>query len=315
LKHPEINKSVGNPVHCLVFVKEDRILATGATSGLVLWDVRSGERQQTLELDNRSVDSLAVDWRGQQLVAGGGTGIIKVWDARTFELRHTLGPTSGAVRGLSITHDGKTLASTSPNGQKGASDGEFAIVLWNLDSGEQLRKIRHPAPDFGVTAVSFIGGMHLITGQDREFRLIDGARGEIEQLVKLPQLPRSLGCLAVRGDDHRVATGVFEPKIRIWDLETMKEASAWDAHHELPDPRRGVTCLAWSTDFKYLVSGGMDGAVCMWDAASGRQMLKLDARGGASGGRTTGVALSADRSVLAASHIGGTATIWRISEK
>ena len=209
LKHPEINKSIGNPVHCLAFVNEGELLATGATSGVLVWDVKSGERQQTLELDDRSVDSLAVDWRNQRLVAGGGTGVIKVWDAGTFKLQHQLGPTAAAVRGLTISHDGKTLASTSPNGQKGAADDEFGIVLWDLNSGEQLRKIRHPAPNFGATALSFISGDHLLTAQDRELRLID-ARGEILKVVNLPELPRTLGCFAIRGDERQLATGVFD---------------------------------------------------------------------------------------------------------
>ena len=96
LKHPHINKSVGNPVHCLTFFNEGAWLATGATSGVLVWDVGSGELRHTLDLDERAVDALTHDSRGTLLIAGGASGIIKVWDSRTFKPIRTLGPTPGA---------------------------------------------------------------------------------------------------------------------------------------------------------------------------------------------------------------------------
>ena len=59
----------------------------------------------------------------------------------------------------------------------------------------------------------------------------------------------------------------------------------------------------------------MDGMVCVWEASSGRRLLELDARGDASGRWITGVVITPDNRLLAAAHYGGTATIWRITEK
>ena len=71
LRHPEINDSIGNPVHGLTFFAGDSYLATGATSGVLIWKVPSGKLERTLELDERAVDSIALDPRGAVLVAGG----------------------------------------------------------------------------------------------------------------------------------------------------------------------------------------------------------------------------------------------------
>src|SRR5688572_24760832 len=81
LKHPAINKSIGNPVHCLTFLNDGALLATGATSGVHVWDANSGKLRETLDVDERSVDALTQDPRGTYLVAGGAAGVIKVWDA------------------------------------------------------------------------------------------------------------------------------------------------------------------------------------------------------------------------------------------
>jgi WD40 repeat protein len=319
LKHPHINKSVGNPVHCLTFLKGGAWLATGATSGVLVWDTSSGELRQTLEVDERSVDALSLDSRGTRLVAGGASGIIKVWDAHTFQPLATLGPTPGAVRGVAISPDGKLLAGASPNGQLGKTDPEFGILLWDLATGEQVRKLAHPPPEFGTTALAFMAdGQRLLTAQDRTFRLIDVRTGEMLKTVELPALPRSLGSMALSSrvlgsDGRRLATGVFEPRLRLWDAQTFKEVLAWDAHDQQAPPRRGVSTVSYSPDGQYLLSGGMDGMVGVWDGASGRRLLELDASGEATRGWVTGVAMTADNRLLAASHFGGTATVWRIA--
>ena len=143
LTHPEINDSIGNPVYCLAFVHGGASLATGAASGVLVWDVDNGELQRTLDADERGVDSLCVDRRGTLLVSGGATGAIKVWDARTFKLLHTLEPAPGAALDLAISPDGKLLASVSPNGRLDKPDDPFGVILWDLQSGERLRTLLH----------------------------------------------------------------------------------------------------------------------------------------------------------------------------
>jgi WD40 repeat protein len=316
LNHPPINKSAGNPVHCLVFVDGGATLATGAASGVFVWDVASGKVRQTLPADERGVDTLALDPRGAFLIAGGASGVIKVWDTRTWKEIRSLGPTARAVRGLAISPDGKVLASASPDGQKGEKDREFGIILWDLTTGQKLRTIPQPPPAFGTTALSFLpDGRKLLAAQDRTFRVWDVEKSEEAKAVELRGVVRSLGSVALRGDGRRLATGVFESRIRVWDTESWEQVLAWDAHDQEPAPRRGVVCVGYSPDGKFVLSGGMDGVVCVWEASSGRRLLQLDAGGESSRGRVTGVAMTADGGTLAASQFDGTATIWRIARK
>jgi hypothetical protein len=55
--------------------------------------------------------------------------------------------------------------------------------------------------------------------------------------------------------------------------------------------------------------------VCVWAAATGRPLLDLDGRGESNSGWITGVAMTADNRLLAATHFGGTATIWRLEKE
>jgi WD40 repeat protein len=316
LEHPPINKSIGNPVHCLAFVDGGAALATGATSGVFVWDVESGERRQTLDVDERGVDALLLDSQGTRLVAGGASGIIKVFDAQTFKLLNTLGPTPGAVRGLAISPDGKLLASASPNGQLGKADRQFGIMIWDLVKAELRGTIPHPPPEFGMTLLAFLPeGNQILTAQDRTFRVLDIEKREVIRTIDLPDLPRTLGSIALSRDGRRLITGAFEPAIRIWDTQSFEQLLTWDAHEQKPPPERGAASVNVSPDGRFVLSGGMDGMVCVWDASSGRRLLELDGRGEDSGRWITGVAMSPNGRWLAATHYGGTATIWRITDK
>jgi WD40 repeat protein len=316
LKHPPINKSIGNPVHCLSFLNDGALLATGATSAVHVWDTRSGELRQTLDVDERAVEALTQDPRGTRLVAGGATGLIKIWDARTLKPVATLGPTPAAIRGLAISPDAKLLASASPNAPPATVDEPFEILVWDLTTHQLVKRIEQPRPAFGSTVIAFLpSGEQLIAAQDRSFRVIDVNKGTIIKTVDVPELPRTIGCLAVASEGGRMATGVFEAKLRLWDTRDSKPALAWNAHDKQLPPRRGISAVSFSPDGKYLLSGGLDGLVCVWDVTSGRQLLELDGRGESTHGWITGVAIAANNRWLAATHFGGTATVWRLEEE
>jgi WD40 repeat protein len=311
LKHPPINKSIGNPVHCLVFLQDDARLATGATSGVHVWDAKSGELLQTLETDERSTDALAQDALGKHLISGGASGVIKIWDARTLKPVATLGQTPGAVRSLAISPNAKLLASASPNPPPSSAEQFFGIQLWDLTTNQLSRQIELPQAAFGSTVVVFLNDQQVLAAQDRSFRLIDVQQGKVIKTIERPELPRTIGCLAV-DRDGQLATGVFEPKLRLWNTRDWKQTLAWEAHDKQQPPRSGVSAASFSPDGKYLLSGGLDGQVCVWDPATGRRLLELDARGGSTSGWVTGVAMSRNNRLLAATHFGGTATMWRL---
>lgn len=319
LKHPPINKSIGNPVHCLTFLNDGALLATGATSGVYVWDASSGKLQHMLDADERSVDALASDRRGTCLIAGGAAGNIKAWDARTFQPLASFGTADGAVHGavgsLAISPDSNLLATASPNGQLADTNQPFAINLWHVATGQLAQKIEHPRPLFGSTALAFLpDSKQFVSAQDRTLRLIDVPQGKVIKTIDLPQLPRTLGRISLDGEGRRLVTGAFEPKLRLWDIGTWKQTLAWDAHDKQPPPRRGVSAVTFSPDGKYILSGGLDGMVALWDAASGRRLLELDGRGEATHGWITDVAMTSDNRMLAASHFGGIALIWRIAD-
>jgi len=315
LRHPMLPEKQNNAVHCLLFLNGGKALATGDSTGVVrIWDVSSRAERHALRLDERGVDTLAVDPCGTILVAGGASGLIRIWDILAWKEIRTLDRTSGAVRGLCISPDGKTLASASPNGSKGANDKEFGIILWDILSGKRLRTLPLDPPALGMTLLSFApDGKSLISGQDRTIRAWDPETGKEVRAMELPGVIHTLGSLALRGDGRRLATGVFERKIRIWDLESWSPSLEWNV------PAGGeVLSVAYSPDGTFVLSGQTDGAVGVWDAATGQPVLRLRAKSDTSTGwpaSVTGVVMSPDGGLLAASTLNGSVTVWRMTAR
>ena len=92
-----------------------------------------------------------------------------------------------------------------------------------------------------------------------------------------------ISCVAVSADGRRLFSGSGDATIKIWDLETGKEALTLRGH------AAGVTSLVRSADGKWLFSGSEDQTITVWDLETGKEALTL--RGQA--GPISGLALSA----------------------
>ncbi len=101
------------------FSSDGQTLAGGDFYGKVhVWDVRTGKRQQTLDLQRRPVDmSLSPD--GQFLVAGSANGLIHAWDINKNEVHYTLD---------AHPDDNVTTVLFSPDGKMFASGGSDNLV-------------------------------------------------------------------------------------------------------------------------------------------------------------------------------------------
>ncbi|MBN2314716.1 MAG: hypothetical protein JXM79_12365, partial [Sedimentisphaerales bacterium] len=75
--------------------------------------------------------------------------------------------------------------------------------------------------------------------------------------------------VAISPNGRILATGSGR-KVQLWDLITMMQRHVLEEHTE------GVCCLAFSSDGKILASGGYDGAVILWNSASGQKLHALE---------------------------------------
>lgn len=170
-----------------------------------------------------------------------------------------------AIRTLAFNPDGKRLASVSV---------DRTALLWDADTGELITEMDLPRPvekrrgrytDVGV-AFSPLGDI-IAGGHKGDIMLWNATDGKT--LMTLPQPEESQRSIALCFSPcgAYLASGAWwqsrlqKVPIRLWEVATGKNIATLWGH------TTDVQCFAFSQDGTFLVSGGYDGVIYLWDLA------------------------------------------------
>jgi WD40 repeat protein len=215
-----------------------------------LVDAATGKELRAL-LEQPAVRSSAISADGKTLAVGYGIRTVGVLDVATGNLHYELQAPSN-VDALAFTPDGSRLVSRSKNG---------GIVVWNTAK----RKAEHFLTKPGVGPAS----ASLSVSPDG--KLLAGCEGADAMPylwdLKTGAQVRNLGvrgthCFAFSRRGELLAAGSNTGRITFWIVKTGQKVAQVDGH------AGKVTCLAFSADDRYLVSGGDDTSLLVWDVAA-----------------------------------------------
>jgi WD40 repeat protein len=288
----------------VAFSPNSQLLVATSDSEVKIVQVDTGSVKAVLsDAGAAAFTSVAVSPTASTVATGSQNGAIRLWDLDTGQLRARLGRHSQAVWGLSFSPDGKTLASGSA---------DRTVKLWDLgqvpDPGRELMGTSEPTEratlwhSATVWSVQFSPtGQYLATADaDGVMRLWEAATGKATHNVRADDV--SVDSLAVSPDAKFVATGGRNKSIQLWDVGSPRMARsiagpqakregtglppkddegfgslrhADDVVHSGPPLAGAVLCLTFGPDGKFLVSGGSDGLVKLWDVATGAPLATL----------------------------------------
>ena len=164
------------PVFRIAFSPNSNILASTSyeESSIYLWDTDRGTRLAalTIKTDEYEKDfpySLIFGSSGQTLISGHADGSIRLWNVHTGDYESTLKGHTQIVNDLDLSHDGKILASSSPDD----------IVLWDMASERQLIAIEAPNQKIASLSFSPDGKLLAYAGEENTLILWDVGKSQL----------------------------------------------------------------------------------------------------------------------------------------
>jgi WD40 repeat protein len=282
-----------------------------------LWSVRTGKVSRLYEGHRSPVLALALSANGEQFLTGSGgyewrgdtlvpvDCTVRLWQFAQARERLVFTDHQAPVRSLALDATGKQVASCSADG---------TVYLWDLQGKRDTRRLPgRPFPAVCV-ALSPDGQRVLAGGSNGSLRLWEAPT--YGQIGRFPVGSSPVWALAFSPDGGQVgsASGTFEHRdrqivardcvARVWDLASGQVLQTLHGH------TRPVRALAFVHGGRWVLTGGLDGTVRLWDARTGKQLHRFE---GPAGGITC-LLLRERREVLAGA-LDGSVWAWRLPRK
>ena len=168
----------------------------------------------------------------------GSAGWAALWDADTGKTLHELGGIGMGVHSMSVSPDGRQFATG------GASD----VILWDRETGEEIRRFHEEQRDsIGIAERPGLYG----AGSGR---------------IPVPFAVNSV-CFSPKGD--QILVGCSDKSARLVEIETGKEFRRFSGH------AGSVQSVCFCADGKYILTASEDKTVRLWDASRGDCLGRL----------------------------------------
>jgi WD40 repeat protein len=284
----------GDWSNAAAFSSDDKTVVSGTSTDLFVWELASGKKLKQFPWrvkDKPLPIRLIAFSEDGKVAATQGDKELHLWDAQTGKLLHEIKLLSDGET-MKFSRDGKTLA--VPGWRRW-------VPLFNVETGKKIHSL--PASE-QVWSVAFSpDGKTLATASNGTIGSSSTEAGQAIQLWDLTNLKAA----PVTYNAPGIHSVTFSP-----DGKTL----AWRCHATLcfmeritgkdqrptPSHRGAIKSLVYLPDGKRVVSASEDGAVRIWDAATGASLNVLHGHNG----EVTGLAIYPNGSLLASCGRDGT---------
>ncbi len=203
-----------------------------------------------------------VQFDDAKIISGSRDRTIKVWDIKTGTCLRTLG--ADQMRHLLPTalhdvgwHDASVLCLQFDSQIMVSGSSDDTLIIWSLPDFIPIKRLRrHQA---GVLDVCFDDKYIISCSKDATICVWD--RATYSLLWQLSGHGGPVNAIKLVGNQLVSASG--DKLVKLWDLDTGKCLRDFVGH------TRGLACVQFSEDRRYIVSGGNDHSIRVWDAETG----------------------------------------------
>lgn len=195
-----------------------------------------------------SVYALAQGTNEHTFFSSGGDGFLVVWDLRKPDTGQLMAQIPSAVYALYFHQPTQTLLV----GQN--ADGIHAIDISQRKEAKSLH-----LGSFMIFDIRVLDNTVVVAAENGSIYLLDFQEFKLKKILNFSN--KSARCLAISTKQDRLAVGYSDGFIRVFDTNTWDLVQQWQAH----DP--SVFTLQYSICGRWLVSGGRDAKIRVWDIA------------------------------------------------
>lgn len=274
------------------FSPDNQLLATThGTREIKIWDAVTGRELPPVTTDRGALVHVAFFPQGERLVATSRDGRLHIWDVRTRKMIATFAGHTGEVKPIAFSTDGTKLAT-------GGVD--RTIRLWDMNDAQELVTIRGHGSDVRSVAWS-PDGKYLVTGSlDGTVKVWDMVQSE---LVLPAEIVTKYFASTFSADGSLITLGTGrDSRVKLWNISTGQELASFDESGDQ------ILYSTFSSDQRYVATGGMDRLVKIWDATTGRLIHTLSAHTG----YVLGVDFSPDGKLLISGGEDHALIIWDV---
>ncbi|KAI8611683.1 WD40-repeat-containing domain protein [Chytriomyces sp. MP71] len=247
----------------------------------------------TLESHTEGVLSAAFSVDGKKIISSSKDYTIKIWDVRTGECTSTITGHTSWVNSVAYAPNGQFFVSASS---------DKSVCIWDASSGELLRVLEGHLDIITNAVISKDSKLIVSSSIDSCVKVFDVDTGKCINTMQEPGLSIRV---ALSPDNKTIAIAVKTKPypISLFALDTGILISQLSGHSD------SVRTVLFSPDGKWLISGGADSLVKVWDLES--QICIKTLAGHVS--RIIHLAISDDCCLIASCSKDSTARVWSSS--
>lgn len=294
--------------YCVRYSPDGKRVACGYADGTIrIWDLTSKSFE---EWKGHSVTVLncVFNREGTRLATTAGDylnkqfGEIRVWDLKDKSPHVTIDPQGTFVSSIDFSPDGTTLAIACWN---------KSIRLRNLADGSEKQLLKHGS---AVKAIRYSPDGRYFASGDRSGLVLLWKAADGKVVSQLKGHTHDVLELKYDTTGTRLISSSWDGSVILWNCLLGRRVRTF-ANSEILQRFGGGNNTAWSTaispDGTTIATGSEDGAVRLWDAATG--LLQALPRGHQ--GAVRGVEFSPDGSRLVSVGLDGKLRIWNTNQK
>jgi WD40 repeat protein/serine/threonine protein kinase len=267
-----------------------RIVTTSFDGTAKVWPVSLPSEYLSLEGHDRAVWTIALSPNGQWLATGSLDQTAKIWDIESGQLLLTL-PVGFPVVSLAFSPDDRHLATVAADATAKVWDLALQSRRTSGSVGTSEAVLTLAGHSSTVTCLAYgpRGGLLATGSKDNTARIWEAQSGRFVR--SLQGHSGWITAIAFSPDGNRLATASADHTVRVWEVETGRHLFSleghayqvvqsdwnWDKSGSWPSTARPNTDwflqVAWSPDGKLIATGGQDGTLRMWNAATGTALL------------------------------------------